>query len=201
MIVLLLALLAGYALGSLPSAALVAGIKGERIFEVGSGNMGTMNTARNLGWGLGALVLVMDVGKGALAGVLGLWLASLADTPPWALTPHAAGLGAVVGHAWSVWVGFRGGKALATTLGVALVLYPLVGLVGLGLLVVFVVLSRRVALSSMGLAALYPFVAYAVLVARSVPRATLLATVVGVSAIALVVFVKHLLALGEERRR
>ena len=162
--------------------------------------MGTMNTARNLGWVLGALVLVMDVGKGALAGALGLWLASSTDAFWALLTPHAAGLGAVVGHAWSVWVGFRGGKALATTLGVALVLYPLVGLITLVLLVALVALTRRVTLSSMGLAPIYPIVTYVVLTRRGEARDTLLATLIGVSALALAVFAKHLFAIKREER-
>ena len=119
-------LLLGYLVGSLPSAALAARFRRQDIFKVGSSSMGAMNTARHLGWGLGVLVLVLDLGKGALASGVGLWLGALGGEP--LLASLAAGIGAIVGHLWSVWVGFRGGKGLSTTLGVTLPVYPLGGL-------------------------------------------------------------------------
>ncbi len=182
------AALLGYLIGGLPSAALVARLKGKRIFEVGSGNMGAMNTARNLGWGLGVLVLIMDVAKGAAAGALGLALGG-------EMAGVVAGCGAVAGHAWSPFVGFRGGKALSTALGVALPVYPLVGLGGLVLLVTFMLLFRRTPLAPVFAIALYPFLAALILMVQgdTVPR--LMSVTVGVIVISGVSAVKHLRAL------
>ena len=181
----------GYLIGGLPSAALVARLKGKRIFEVGSGNMGAMNTARNLGWGLGALVLFMDVAKGAAAGALGLALGGEAGVT----AGVAAGCGAVAGHAWSPFVGFRGGKALSTALGVALPVYPLVGLGGLVLLITFMLLFRRTPLAPVFATALYPFLAALVLTAQGAAAPRLMAVTVGVTVISGVSAVKHLRAL------
>ena len=72
MLGVLAALGIGYLLGSIPSAALIARTQGKNIFEVGSGNMGAMNAARNIGWWAGAAGLLSDLGKGALASVVGL---------------------------------------------------------------------------------------------------------------------------------
>jgi len=180
----LLALLLGYLLGALPSAALAARLKGKRIFEVGSSNMGAMNTARNLGWGLGALVLLLDLGKGALATALGLQLGG-GDLLP----ALAGGLGAVLGHLWSVYVGFRGGKGLATTLGVALPLYPLGGLYALLLLLALTALLRDVTRGVLLTALLYPGAVYLSLLQHAPTERTLIT--LGAAAVALPVALKH----------
>ena len=185
-----LSLLAGYLLGSLPSAALVARLKRQNIFEVGSSSMGAMNTARNLGWALGALVLLLDLGKGALASFIGLWLGALGSDP--LVTPLVAGVGAIVGHLWSVWVGFRGGKGLATTLGVALPVYPLGGLYGLAALLLLIVIFRRVTLATFLTALVYPVGVYLSL-AASAPPTRVMATTLAACLIAFLVALKHVL--------
>ena len=192
MVTPLLAALVGYLIGGLPSAALAARLKGKRIFEVGSGNMGAMNTARHLGWGLGVLVLIMDVAKGAAAGALGL---VLGGEVAGVAAGVAAGCGAVAGHAWSPFVGFRGGKALSTALGVALPVYPLVGLGGLALLVTFMLLFRRTPLAPVYAVALYPFLAAFILVAQDSARLRLVSVTIGVIVISGISAVKHLRAL------
>lgn len=149
---LALALVAGYLIGSFPSAAVAARLKRQDIFEVGSSSMGAMNTARNLGWALGVLVLLLDLGKGALASGVGLWLGGFGDP----LVPLAAGVGAVAGHLWSVWVGFRGGKGLATTLGVTLPVYPLGGLYALLALLVLLGVFRKVTPATFATAVFFP---------------------------------------------
>ena len=189
----LLSLLLGYLIGSLPSAALVARLKRRDIFAVGSSSMGAMNTARNLGWGLGALVLLLDLGKGALASTAGLWLGSLAGDS--LFIPLAAGVGAVVGHLWSVWVGFRGGKGLATTLGVALPVYPLGGLYALLLLLVLIALLRRVTAATFVTALCYPLCIYLSL-PPSAPPSRLWATTLAAGLIALLVAFKHALPVS-----
>ena len=191
-VAVIVAALAGYLIGGLPSAALVARLRGKRIFEVGSGNMGAMNTARNLGWGLGALVLIMDVAKGATAGALGL---ALGGEVAGVAAGVAAGCGAVAGHAWSPFVGFRGGKALSTALGVALPVYPLVGLGGLVLLVTFMVIFRRTPLAPVFAIALYPFLAVLILVAQGSAALRLVSVTLGVIIISGTSATKHLRAL------
>lgn len=140
----LLSLLAGYLLGSFPSALLVGRLKGRSIFEVGSGNMGAMNTARNLGVSLGALVLLLDLAKGAAAILLaGVISSALGASPPvaaWSLA--AAGVAVAAGHAWSLFARFRGGKALAVTLGMLLPHYLLAGVIGV---IIIIVLSLLLA--------------------------------------------------------
>lgn len=202
MLELFASLLLGYLIGGVPSAALVARLRHRDVFEVGSGNMGAMNTARNLGFALGVLVLVLDVGKGALASSVGLWIAGLGSAGPELrlAAAVAAGFGAVSGHAFSPYVAFRGGKGLATTLGIALPLYPIGGLLGVGLLVVLTLALRH----HSDLAAVLTMVLYPALVAYRLttvawPAWAVTEVFVGVAAVAVVVIVKHLLALRRGR--
>lgn len=114
-------LMASYLIGSIDFAVLVARMKGVDIYDVGSGNPGTANVARNLGWGAAAQVLVGDFLKGVVAAALGLFLVD-------STVGFAAGLAAVVGHCFPLWHRFRGGKGVATGGGAILVLAPLVAL-------------------------------------------------------------------------
>ena len=145
MLTILLAAAVGYLLGAIPSAELAARLRGRRIFEVGSGNMGAMNTARNLGIGMGLAVLAADVGKGAAATAAGLALARAAGLGETAsiVAGLVAAAAAVAGHAWSAFVRWRGGKALATIFGASLPLYPWGGLAGLALILVVLAATRN----------------------------------------------------------
>ncbi|HEX7000612.1 MAG TPA: glycerol-3-phosphate acyltransferase [Trueperaceae bacterium] len=179
----LVALAAGYLLGALPTAFLVARARGVNVFAVGSGSMGAMNTARNLGIGAGLLVLAVDVGKGALATLLGTALAGVEGvvSDPYALPallpPLAAGLGAVTGHCFSAYVRFRGGQGLATALGAALPLYPYPALYGVVLVVALVLLFRRSGPAILVTLGLYPVVTLLALDRHGWPReATFLVT-------------------------
>jgi glycerol-3-phosphate acyltransferase PlsY len=121
---LLLALLLGYGLGSIPFGWLLTRAAGIDIRAVGSGNIGTTNVLRTGRKGLAAATLVLDAGKAVLA----IWLARQV----WGEgAAQAAAAAAFVGHLWPVWLGFRGGKGVATLLGVALAAVPLAGLVAL----------------------------------------------------------------------
>jgi acyl phosphate:glycerol-3-phosphate acyltransferase len=203
MIGLLTALGLGYLLGSLPSAELIARSQGKTIFEVGSGNMGAMNTARNLGWGAGAAVLALDLGKGALASWLGIvMVAASQPDAPWAVTmPLAAGLGAVIGHAASVYVGFRGGKALTTALGMSLPLFPVAGLYSLLLLVSLVLLLRKVGVGSSLAALCFPAVVYTQQYQAGISNDVRIATAITVALISTVIIVKHLPDISRELRK
>ena len=145
MLTILLAAVVGYLLGAIPSAELAARLRGRRIFEVGSGNMGAMNTARNLGIGLGLAVLAADIGKGAAATAAGLALARAAGLGETAsiVAGLAGATAAVTGHAWSAFVRWRGGKALATIFGASLPLYPWGGLAGLAMILVVLAATRN----------------------------------------------------------
>lgn len=120
------AALAAYLLGSFPSAyVLVRAVKGVDVRQVGTGNVGTLNTYYQVGrWGA-LLVLLADAGKGAVAVLLPGWVGA----PAWAL--YLAAPLVVAGHNWPVFLGFRGGKGAATVLGVSLALLPVLTLIGL----------------------------------------------------------------------
>lgn len=194
------ALAVGYLLGSIPTAALLARVRDADVFSVGSGNMGAMNTARNLGYGLGAAVLAIDVGKGALATYLGMRMAAFTQQPevPALVMALAAGFGAVLGHAFSFLVRFRGGKGLATTFGVSLPLYPWVGLYALVLIVALMLLTRRSELAAILTIVAYPVLALFTLDRYGWPRDHTFVVVTGVLPIVAVVLARHLMA---RRRR
>jgi glycerol-3-phosphate acyltransferase PlsY len=136
-------LLLGYFLGSIPSGWLAGRwLKGIDLRDLGSGSTGATNVLRQVGKGPALVVFLIDVGKGAaavlLARALGLgdWIQVL------------AGLTALAGHIWPVWLGFKGGKAVATGLGMFLGLAWPVGLASFGVFMAVFSLSRLVSLAS-----------------------------------------------------
>uniref|UniRef100_A0A7C4LJK6 Glycerol-3-phosphate acyltransferase n=1 Tax=Schlesneria paludicola TaxID=360056 RepID=A0A7C4LJK6_9PLAN len=116
--------LAGYLAGSIPFGFLIARwVAGIDLRAVGSGNIGATNASRVLGKKWGSLVLALDASKGLLPA----WLLPLLFALPPEARLHGgvvAGVSAIVGHSFPIWLGFRGGKGVATSLGVALVLAP-----------------------------------------------------------------------------
>jgi glycerol-3-phosphate acyltransferase PlsY len=145
-------LLAGYLLGSFPSGYLAGRLlAGVDIREQGSGSTGATNVLRVLGKGPALVVFLLDVLKGT-----GAVLVAKAILPGtgWSDTGLdgwvvGAGLAALAGHIWPVWLGWRGGKAVATGLGMLLGLAWPVGLASFGLFLTMLSLSRIVSLSSM----------------------------------------------------
>ena len=132
-----------YALGNFSPAYLCGKLFGHfDIRERGSGNAGTTNVVRELGWRYGVLVFVLDALKGAAAVALGKWLAG---SPGIA----AAGFGVVIGHDFPVLLNFRGGKGVATTMGIMLSLFPAPTLIALVLLILVITLTRLVSLGSL----------------------------------------------------
>jgi glycerol-3-phosphate acyltransferase PlsY len=111
-------LVLAYLIGSIPFGLIIAKIRNVNIRESGSGNIGATNVCRAMGWSYGILTLVLDVGKGVLATEIGLYFIE----NPW--LHMAVGLMAVVGHSVSFLARFRGGKGVATALGVLLALAP-----------------------------------------------------------------------------
>lgn len=121
---LLLAALGSYLVGSVPTAYLmVRWLKRVDVRSLGSGNVGATNATRAAGLPVGVAVFLLDVGKGLLA-VHGF--ASWAAASPTPALRLACGLAAVLGHSFPVFLGFRGGKGVATTIGVLLGASPLV---------------------------------------------------------------------------
>jgi acyl phosphate:glycerol-3-phosphate acyltransferase len=149
MLGVIMGVIAGYALGTFPTAALIGRRTGHDPTTEGSLNPGATNVYRTSGRNAGVVVLLVDVAKGALAAGLG-----------WALGGRdvalAAGAAAVVGHVLPVTRGFRGGKGVATAAGMSMVLYPLLSLVLLGVLLVVVAVTRRMSVGSLVLAVLLP---------------------------------------------
>lgn len=132
-----------YVVGSLPFGVWIARAKGVNILEVGSGNIGATNVARALGKGPGAAVFALDVLKGAVPAGIGLWASSGNS-----LFATIIGLAAILGHTASPFLRFRGGKGVATGLGMLLASVPLVAVSGLGVFVVAFGVWRMVSLAS-----------------------------------------------------
>ncbi len=138
------ALAIGYLLGSLPTGLVVVrALTGTDIRNAGSGNIGTVNVYRVTGLWASAVVLAVDMLKGAAAVVL---------ARTWGLTASvqvAAGLAAIAGHNWSLFLRFRGGKGIATSFGVLLAISPIVGLVAAAVWGIVVGVTRYASLASL----------------------------------------------------
>jgi glycerol-3-phosphate acyltransferase PlsY len=160
-----LVVLAAYGLGAVPFAYVVARrFAGVDVRAAGSGNVGATNVARTAGTMLAAIVLVLDVAKGALA----VWLARRAGLPEEIVA--IAGLAAIVGHIFPVWLGFRGGKGVATACGVFALLAPHALLIAVLAFFFFAWATRYVSLGSVVGAVVLPIAA----VGAGDSRATLL---------------------------
>ena len=150
-----LVVVVGYLLGSISFAVLIARSRGVDIFKVGSGNPGATNVKRTLGSKLGNLVFILDALKGVVAAGWPLLLGS-----DYGLALALWGLGgAILGHSFSVFLGFRGGKGVATTMGGVLVLMPIVLLIGVLVWLLLFYASRVVALASIGFGIALPVAA------------------------------------------
>ena len=156
--------LAAYLLGSIPTGFLVAKARGLDIRTVGSGNIGATNVFRSLGKPAGIFVLVADGLKGWLAIVLfSRWAAEI-FYPAATLSMRewlaiCAGLAAILGHNYTCWLYFKGGKGIATSAGVVLALVPWSLLIILGVWIVVFAITRYVSLASICAAFTLPFAA------------------------------------------
>lgn len=184
-----------YLLGSIPFGYLLVRIfRGEDIRLSGSGNIGATNVARSGAKGLGIATLALDALKGALA----VWLAALLAGSKYNLcgdfTQHpcapalrmmsVAALFAVLGHVFPVWLRFKGGKGVATALGVFCVLFPAAILVALAIFILIVAITRYVSLGSILGAIAFPAAAYFL-------QSTDAMSLVLASSVSLIVILKH----------
>jgi glycerol-3-phosphate acyltransferase PlsY len=151
-----LILVVAYLIGSVPFALLLARRWGTRDPRLnGSGNLGAANVFRTSGVKAGVLVAVLDAAKGAASVIVADRLA------PGTAVPAAAGFAAVVGHIYPAWLGFRGGKGVATACGVFALLAPRAILPALAIFVVCVWLTRYVSVGSVMASASLPPIAFA----------------------------------------
>jgi glycerol-3-phosphate acyltransferase PlsY len=143
-------LLLSYLLGSVPTAVWI----GKYFFQTdvrehGSGNSGATNTFRILGKKAGIPVLLIDVLKGWISVMLAIWFLSPGDSPVLFENFRVlCGAAAVLGHVFPVFAGFRGGKGVATLLGVAIGMQPLAALCCIGLFLLVLILTKYVSLGS-----------------------------------------------------
>jgi len=140
----------GYLLGNISVGVLIS--KAFGVWDIrkhGSGNSGSTNVLRTLGWLPGVLTLVGDCLKGYLACQFGLWLCG----DPGMLL---GGLCAIVGHDYPVFMGFKGGKGIATSLGLILSISPLLGVAHVVLVILIVAITRYMSIASIAAAIAYP---------------------------------------------
>lgn len=199
---------AAFLAGSIPFGPIVARLRGVDLRKVGSGNIGATNVSRALGWKWGVLVYVLDAAKGA-APVLaaGAWAGTLGRDPSqvaradmwwWLMLPIAA----VLGHMFSPFVGFRGGKGVATGSGAMLAVYPVLTgplLIAIGLWAVLLAATRYMSVASIAAAATIPLAVAAIAGLRTgegtpdgeLPLAHAVPALVVTGAVAVLVIAKH----------
>jgi glycerol-3-phosphate acyltransferase PlsY len=154
-----LALIAAYLIGSVPFGFLLVKLTtGRDVRSMGSGNIGATNVLRTTSRGLGLLTLALDIAKGFVA----VWLAArlTGGSPLWT---GAAALAIIAGHAFPVFLKFRGGKAVASFLGAFLYLAPLAVVAVIVVFVVVVWRTRYISLGSITAAATFPLAVWLIL--------------------------------------
>lgn len=164
MLNLLTIVILSYLVGSIPtSIVLTKAIKGVDVRDYGSGNAGATNASRVLGKRFGLLVVILDALKGVVAVVIiaRLYLGSFPfpNTTPFddfTLVQFIAGISAVIGHIWTVFAGFKGGKGIATGLGVLVSIVTVDMLIGIGVFILVASLSKYVSLASISAAIAVP---------------------------------------------
>ncbi len=134
---------AGYLIGGINFATIFAAINKKNIRDLGSGNPGTMNMMRNLGAKWGALTFVCDALKGTVSALIGLAVLSNA------IGMYAGGLSAVIGHIYPVYSGFKGGKGVATAIGVFFATSPWWSLATFILILVVIITTKYGSLGSL----------------------------------------------------
>ncbi|RKX34950.1 MAG: acyl-phosphate glycerol 3-phosphate acyltransferase [Verrucomicrobia bacterium] len=145
---------AGYLIGSLPFGYWVARAHGVDIMKVGSGNPGATNVKRAVGGAAGNVVFLLDFLKGVVA-VSWVWLLPANEVDPVHLSLLGL-VGAILGHSFSIFLGFKGGKGVATTMGGMVTLMPISALIGIGVWLILFFPTRYVSLASIGMAVALP---------------------------------------------
>lgn len=145
-----------YLIGSIPTSIIVSRLnRGIDIRDYGSGNAGGTNVMRVLGWKQGVLVIILDALKGVLAVVVVARLhygtmpfPNATPFDDFTLIQIIAGIAAIIGHVWTIFAGFRGGKGIATALGMLLMITTVDMLIAVGVFILVVSISKYVSLGS-----------------------------------------------------
>ena len=164
MFMLVTIIMLSYLVGSIPTGIIVTkAAKGIDIRKHGSGNAGGTNVMRVLGWKHGLLVILLDACKGVLAVVViarlhygSMPFSNLTPFDDFTLVQIIAGIAAVIGHIWTVFAGFRGGKGIATALGMLLMIITVDMIIAIGVFIIVVIISRYVSLGSLVGAVIVP---------------------------------------------
>jgi len=183
----ILAPVVAYLSGAIPYSLLIGRAKGVDLREVGSGNIGATNVARNLGLRWGILALLLDALKG-YAPVMGARLLLPTDDPHHDLLVGSTMLAAVVGHMFTVFLLFRGGKGVATALGSVLAVTPAAGGVGAALYVGLYAAFRISSVGSLAMTVAVPLT----MVLLGMPRELIWAMI----AISVLIVIKHIPNIG-----
>lgn len=146
---IVLVVLMGYLFGNFNTAVFVSRLKGRDIRNLGSGNPGTMNMLRNFGIPWGLATLAGDAAKGVVPALIGWWLLG----EPWLLGPdklgaYIAGVSVIFGHIFPVFFKFRGGKGIASTIGICAVISPIATLIAFAVGSVFLIFTHLGAVTS-----------------------------------------------------
>jgi len=180
----------GYLLGGIPSGLLVGRARGVDLRAAGSRNIGATNAFRVLGPKWGALVFALDAFKGYLATLVPRLFAAAppGSFPPPMVAALTGGLAAILGHVFTPWLRFRGGRGVATSLGVFLGIAPIPTLIAFALWILLVRISRRVSVGSIVASVAYPFLVFGL-----APHGANRAVLTGVAAaVGLLVLARHL---------
>ena len=190
----ILLIVASYLIGSIPCGLLIGKLKGKDLRESGSGNIGSTNAVRTLGLKLGLLAGICDLIKGTII-VLLIYLLESQNIwyNPFVINGDSLyalyGVAAVIGHCFPVYLKFKGGKAVATSLGVLFVTVPWAGLAAVIAFVIIMLLTGIVSLGSTvaTLAALITtFVVYGFTVSHNIASCLI------ISVLAIIIFIKHI---------
>jgi len=159
MLSLLVIFVISYLLGSIPTSIIVGKLlRGIDIREHGSGNAGGTNVFRVLGWKPGVFVMVFDAFKGFVAA---FWVSQIVLSPipiEHELVQIIAGLAAIIGHIWTVFAGFKGGKGVGTAAGMLLALFPIALLICLAIFAIMLFSTKIVSISSITAAVSLPII-------------------------------------------
>ena len=156
MLLLAIIVILSYLVGSIPTSIIISkAVRGIDIRNHGSGNAGGTNVMRVLGWKYGLMVIILDAIKGSFAVILisrlyfgPLPFENVSPFDDFTLVQIIAGISAVIGHIWTVFAGFKGGKGIATALGMLSMLITVDMLIAVGIFTLVVLVSRYVSLGS-----------------------------------------------------
>lgn len=157
MVTYIIVAIIAYLIGSINFSIIISKkMAGFDVREKGSGNAGTTNMLRSVGKRAAALTLLCDILKGVVAILLAILVGAIIKNVDKALLVQSASIAVVIGHTFPIFFGFKGGKGVATSLGILLMVNWKIGLICLVFALALIILTRMVSLGSIGAAILYP---------------------------------------------